>query len=317
MDPVVDAVYEPIEQSLILNNIISGFPDDAIIIAIMEECSVRLWFSQIYSNRKYFVSLHTAESFYMPMLHENKNRLDVENRMLKNTCRSSLKIVFLSRGCCADLCRYYSLEHDLIKTIGDPVNIDRINLLKSIITTINFDDYAGKTIFVNVARLDDTKNNKLLIRACKILTYRFKDFVMLCIGGGLYDEIRHQVEDENMNEYIFLLGEISNPFPVMAKSKSLVLTSQFESLALVLVEAMVCGSVPISVDCPYGQRNVLEDGKYGMFVPADDVDELAEVMYKILTDTELYNSYLSVLNQGASRYDLGKALIEWEDLFCS
>jgi glycosyltransferase involved in cell wall biosynthesis len=124
-----------------------------------------------------------------------------------------------------------------------------------------------------------------------------------------------EIEDKNMKEYVILLGEMSNPYPVISKSKSLVLTSHFESFALVLVEAMACGSVPIAVDCPYGPRDVLENGKYGLLVPPNDATELAEAMYKIVTDNELYNSYLSVLNQGALRYDLKKVLNEWEDLF--
>ena len=75
-----------------------------------------------------------------------------------------------------------------------------------------------------------------------------------------------------------------NPFAFMAKASAFVLSSVYEGLSLVLIEAMACGTPVVSTDCPSGPREILEGGKWGHLVPVGDSHALAKAMRETLDD---------------------------------
>ena len=64
----------------------------------------------------------------------------------------------------------------------------------------------------------------------------------------------------------------------MKRSSLFVLSSIWEGLPTVLIEALYCGTKVVSTDCPSGPREILENGKWGTLVPIDDIKELANAM---------------------------------------
>jgi glycosyltransferase involved in cell wall biosynthesis len=68
----------------------------------------------------------------------------------------------------------------------------------------------------------------------------------------------------------------------MAHAAVFALSSAWEGLPSVLVEAMACGCAVVSTDCPSGPAEILQDGSYGPLVPASDPAALAEAIVKVL-----------------------------------
>jgi glycosyltransferase involved in cell wall biosynthesis len=50
----------------------------------------------------------------------------------------------------------------------------------------------------------------------------------------------------------------------------------------VLIEALACGTRIISTDCPSGPKEILENGRWGVLVPVNDIVSLAEQMSNLL-----------------------------------
>jgi glycosyltransferase involved in cell wall biosynthesis len=75
-----------------------------------------------------------------------------------------------------------------------------------------------------------------------------------------------------------LPGFMANPMAAMRAAQVFVLSSRFEGLPGVLIQAMACGTPVVSTDCPSGPREILQDGHWGRLVPVGDVTRMAEAI---------------------------------------
>ena len=80
-----------------------------------------------------------------------------------------------------------------------------------------------------------------------------------------------------------------NPYALMALARGVLLTSEYESFGLVLVEAMICGAPPIATDCDSGPDEVLSDGA-GLLVPRNAPDAFADAMLRLIEDDALHEN---------------------------
>lgn len=99
-------------------------------------------------------------------------------------------------------------------------------------------------------------------------------------------------------------GFQQNPYPFFARSEVFVLSSRWEGLGLVILEAMALGLPVIATDCPYGPREITKEGRYGILIPPDNAPALAEAA------TGLINS----AKQRATLSTAGAALVEEYDV---
>ena len=110
-----------------------------------------------------------------------------------------------------------------------------------------------------------------------------------------------------MKEKIKLCGISNNIKGELEKAKLFVLSSNYEGMPNVLIEAMAMGLPVISTDCPCGgPREIIENGKNGILVPTGDEKELEKEIIKILKD----NEYANFLGKNAQK--IGKKLSEKE-----
>ena len=81
---------------------------------------------------------------------------------------------------------------------------------------------------------------------------------------------------------VALPGLVDNPFAYMARAAVFVLSSAWEGLSGVLIEAMACGCPVVSTNCPGGSAETLAGGTYGPLVPVGDPDALAAAIGAVL-----------------------------------
>jgi glycosyltransferase involved in cell wall biosynthesis len=79
-----------------------------------------------------------------------------------------------------------------------------------------------------------------------------------------------------------LEGFVRNPFAYMARASVFALSSAWEGLPSVLIQAMACGCPVASTDCPSGPAEILEGGTYGPLVPVGDAEALAAAIVRLL-----------------------------------
>ena len=86
------------------------------------------------------------------------------------------------------------------------------------------------------------------------------------------------VKELGLEQDVSLPGFVMNPYAYMARASVFVLSSRWEGLPTVLIEALCCGSPVVSTDCPSGPREILRHGKYGPLVPVANADALARAI---------------------------------------
>ena len=134
------------------------------------------------------------------------------------------------------------------------------------------------TIILAVGRLEPPKDHATLIRAFALVGQQRKVRLIVLGEGNERRNLVKLTHELGVAHKVDFPGFHANPFAFMAKSRLFVLSSIREGMPNVLIQAMACGTPVVSMDCPSGPREVLEDGRWGPLVPVGDARLLADAM---------------------------------------
>lgn len=141
---------------------------------------------------------------------------------------------------------------------------------------------------VGAGRFDKQKNFPLLIRAFAKFYEKHSDYVLKIYGDGPLREelIRYADSLLPKNAYCFP-GRTTELLEKIKSASMFVLSSDYEGMPNVVIEAMAVGIPVISTDCPSGGPSYLiENGKNGILTPVGDLDALSDAMSKIAESDE-------------------------------
>ena len=100
-----------------------------------------------------------------------------------------------------------------------------------------------------------------------------------------------------------------------AHASVVALTSHYEGLPMVLLEAQACGLPAVSFDCPCGPSEVIRDGENGLLVPEGDVEAFAEALLQITQNDEERTRMGRNAFQDSFRWDIETIMPQWIKLF--
>ena len=149
--------------------------------------------------------------------------------------------------------------------------------------------YAGQRekIVAAAGRLSKQKNFPLLLKAFARFSSEHPEFKLRIFGEGeLREDLTKQAQTLQISDKLELPGRSTALLEKMNSAAMFVLSSDYEGMPNVLLEAMCMGMPAISTDCPSGgPRELIEDGVNGLLVPVGDETALYEAMAK-LTDAD-------------------------------
>jgi len=197
------------------------------------------------------------------------------------------------------------------KIIYNSVRLDVVRLLAQKPANIPL----PHPIVIGVGRLDVQKGFDVLIRAhAKLLSQNIQNSLIILGEGTERANLEGLIHELGLEKTVLIPGFKSNPFSWMAQSDVFVLASRLEGFSMVLIEAMATGLPIISTDCPSGPAELLENGRYGLMVPMDDIGALASAISRVLTDSKLANSLRKAALKRCEDFDK-KRIREYEDTF--
>jgi glycosyltransferase involved in cell wall biosynthesis len=201
-------------------------------------------------------------------------------------------IIAPSKGIARHLIDDLGLPAGNIQAIYNPVPIEPIQKSAKSSPEHSWFKNKEKPVLVNVGVLDDQKDQKTLLHAFAIARKIVPCHLVFVGGGPLLAELQEETKTLGITEDVAFLGFQDNPFQFMAHADAFVLSSRYEGLPLVLIEAMACGCPVVSTDCDYGPREIIEDGISGLLSPVGNVDLLAANIIRVLSDDSLRKSLI-------------------------
>lgn len=139
-------------------------------------------------------------------------------------------------------------------------------------------------VFLAVGRLAPQKDFSTLIKAFSIFRQKHVARLMILGEGAERQQLEAEISQLNLEMDVSLPGFTENPYAYMSQASAFVLSSRFEALPTVVIEALACGCQVIATDCLHGPNEILMEGKYGSLVPVGDAQALADAMEKAITN---------------------------------
>ncbi len=144
-------------------------------------------------------------------------------------------------------------------------NVADVNYIKSKINEYEVDDF--DVIFLG--RLTRLKNPVRALGILRLAKEHKDDIKMAIVGDGeLRDEVRKKIVEYGLEKNVKLFGFVENPYPILAHSKVLLITSDREGTPMAILEAQALDKPVISTKID-GFEKLIHDGKNGILSEND------------------------------------------------
>lgn len=201
------------------------------------------------------------------------------------------------------------------------LNIQKSNKIYTIpnaIPTINNPNLNKKKQILYVGRFSYAeKRIDRLIEIWRNIYQKFPEWEFLLVGDG---EERRNLEEQSKNyglERIKFCGTTNNPYEYYNKASILCLSSQFEGIPLVLLEAQQAGVIPIAFNCSAGVESTLSPSwENGVLIDDFSMQEYENALCQLMSDESLRKQLQQNIIKKAQEYDIEKVGHMWHELFC-
>ncbi|WP_455590082.1 glycosyltransferase family 4 protein [Bacteroides rodentium] len=169
---------------------------------------------------------------------------------------------------------------------------------------------------IAVGRYVFQKGFDQLINAWQLVAERHPDWKLKIYGdGAMRAQLERQIIDLQLQDSCFLESTVPDIDQKMQESSIFVLSSRFEGLPMVLIEAMACGLPVVAFACHCGPRDVISDGVDGWLVSEGDISGLASQMNRLIENEDIrqemgYNAF-----RKSSDYNMESIGKQWMELF--
>ncbi len=273
-----------------------GKPYDLILVHLLK--SARLL--QNYQHKNLYYILHSTMSKeslsgltgakYQRKLKRLKKKFEGKN------------LIAVSKGIAYDLQEVVKIRPKSLEVIYNPLDIEMIQTLAE-----EKNDFKMKEPYiVHLGRLEYVKRHDLLLEAFKQTKLASK---LVLIGEGtMRVKIEKDIVALGLEDRVVLVGMKTNPYPILKNAKLLVLTSEYEGLSMAILEALALETAVVSVDAPFGPREILEGYLDDALVVQNDTQRLSEVIKK------QYENPLPIPSHILDRFDAKIVVLKYLDL---
>lgn len=221
------------------------------------------------------------------------------------------KIICVSEYVCNDLAEHFGIPRAKMFVIYNPVDVERVRRLAD----GSENPFAGLAPhLVAVGRLVRVKGYDVLIDALALVRKTIPAQLTILGEGPLEMDLKARSERLGLAGAIEFAGFQSNPYPYLKHADLFLLSSRYEGLPLVVLEALALGQHVVASDCPGGIREILEGISGAWLVPHSNVPALAQGIISALQFRAENTSSVDHLAGTLDKFRVGRILKQYEDL---
>jgi len=256
----------------------SASPD--VVISALEPANIAAAVVRLMKGYRLILSEHNTPSAHYP------GRRDLLLRNYPRIARIFYpladKIVAVSEAVRNDMIRVYKLSSEKTQVIYNPViNSGFFNKLNAEVPPL-FDGTNKRPLIIAAGRLDFQKGFDILLRAVREVIEVMPVSLIIFGEGPERAKLESMAEELGIAPYVRMPGFTPYLPAYLRQANLFVLSSRWEGLPTVLIEALAAGVPVVSTDCPSGPREILEGGKWGKLVPVENSDALAHAILEQL-----------------------------------
>ncbi|MDC3090204.1 glycosyltransferase, partial [Candidatus Pelagibacter sp.] len=194
-----------------------------------------------------------------------------------------------------------------VECIFNPLNIIEI---KNKSKLSNKDNFLKKNTLkiINIGRFTKQKDQITILKAVNKLKNIIK-FRLLIIGRGEEEEnLKNFIKIKKLNKLVKIKNTQKNPYKFINQADIFILSSKYEGLPNVLLEAAALKKFIISTDCPTGPREILNNGKGGFLFKVGNYIDLKNKILIYSKNRKNLNYKIKNTYDNLYKYDFNKNL---------
>lgn len=167
-----------------------------------------------------------------------------------------------------------------------------------------------------VGRYDYQKGFDTLLNIWHRLGDKRNGWLLSIVGDGPQrHELQEQVERLGLTDSVQLLHPTSDVMSLYIHSSILVMTSRYEGLPMVLLEAQACGLPIVAFACPCGPRDVITDGVDGYLIEGRNKDAFTGRLAELMGNEELRLRMGAAAVKASEAFSEERIMQQWTRLF--
>jgi glycosyltransferase involved in cell wall biosynthesis len=209
-------------------------------------------------------------------------RANLIKPMMKFLYSRADAVVTVSQAAARDLELELGLPQNTVQTIYNPIVDNRLLTQANESLDEPWLQPASSPVLLSIGRLTAQKDFATLLKSFAIVRKQLDARLIILGEGESRQELESLIQNLEIVESVSLPGFVNNPYAYLKAANAFVLSSRWEGLPTVLVEALACGCPVVATNCPSGPSEILENGKYGDLVPVGDTAALSKAMIQVL-----------------------------------
>ena len=190
------------------------------------------------------------------------------------------------------------------------------NALNNMFRNIDLKETERTNKIIAVGRLAHQKHFSELIHIFSAIHDKAPDWGLEIIGNGPdKDRLQKLIDGLGLNSKVMLSPATSTILEKYLTGSIDAMTSRYEGLPMVLLEAQACGLPIISYDCKCGPKDIINDGIDGYIIPMGDRQLFADKLLELIKDQELRLRMGNAAVVSSKRFDEERIMRLWTSLF--
>ena len=270
------------------------------------------------------VSVNGFETPWLPDIHDESKKIlefHVARSTLRFLQRSGVRGLFdryLNEKMFSAIKKY---DRFIILTKEDVQNWSEYKNVEVIPNAKTFEyDYPVAALdnkrVIAVGHYTHRKGFERLIQAWSLISEKAVGWTLHIVGDGeMRQPLQCQIDKLGLSDSVYLDGVSSNIKDEYIKSSIFALSSYYEGLPMVLLEAESLGIPVVSFACPSGPRDIITDGEDGFLIPDGDIEQLAMRLLELMKDDKKRKEMGRKAFINSNRFTEEKIMEKWMDLF--